>query len=68
MTQDDIMTRDEIRTIIQNELAAVSAPRDRCTPDNPHSEMTYQRGPNRYHCRCGQTYAKDGSGGLREVT
>jgi len=38
-----------------------------CTPVNPHDTMTYQRGPNIYHCRCGQTYEKDGHGGLREV-
>jgi len=38
-----------------------------CTPTNPHDTMTYQRGPNLYHCRCSQTYEKDGRGGLREV-
>ena len=38
-----------------------------CTSKAPHGDMTFQRGPNLYHCRCGQTYEKDGHGGLREV-
>jgi len=38
-----------------------------CNAALPHSDMTYLRGPNQYHCPCGQVYRKDGHGGLVEV-
>jgi len=64
MTQ---LTEDEIRTVVRAEMGAMGSPVVQCTTSNPHDTMTYQRGPNMYHCRCGKTYRKDGAGGLEEV-
>ena len=36
----------------------------KCTAENPHDGMMYDR--VQYVCRCGQIYLKDGRGGLRE--
>lgn len=36
-----------------------------CNAEMPHAEMVFMRGPNTYLCRCGQSYRKDGQGGLR---
>jgi len=36
-----------------------------CTAENHHpGKLAYHRGPNTYHCQCGQVYRKDGKGGL----
>lgn len=37
-----------------------------CTPEAPHNELTFMRGPNRYVCgRCGNSYVKAPHGVLR---
>jgi len=39
-----------------------------CTAERPHpNKLVYLRGPNEYHCECGQVYVKNGAGGLKEV-
>jgi len=44
-----------------------NAPSGQCSADLPHiGKMSFRRGPNTYHCECGQVYHKDGHGGLRE--
>lgn len=52
-----------------DQLAAKIAadPDQQCTAENPHpGQLSYQRGPNIYICRCGMRYAKNGAV-LREV-
>jgi len=40
----------------------------RCSAKYPHPEgLTFMRGINQYMCQCGQIYAKDSTGGLRDV-
>ncbi len=65
LTEADL---EEVRQLVQAGIAASVAQVPRCSIDNPHDTMVYQRGPNVYHCRCGQNYRKDGQGGLMEVT
>jgi len=61
--------RDEIRAMIREAMGNFQGNEiTLCSADNHHQgQMAYQRGPNIYHCRCGQIYEKDGRGGLREV-
>lgn len=59
-----------IMTSVTDALKSFYPPSEvQCTAENPHSngELTFQRGPNLYHCRCGKRYRKDGHGGLQEV-
>lgn len=56
--------REIIATMIRNEISAQTPVLVRCTAENPHATLTYQRGPNVYRCLCGQIYQKNGRGGL----
>lgn len=72
MTQEStesIVGRDEIRRMIRVEMGTFQGTElALCSASNHHQGMlAYQRGPNVYHCRCGQIYKKDGRGGLEEV-
>lgn len=56
--------REIIATMIHNAISAQVSPVVRCTAENPHDTLVYQRGPNIYRCRCGEVYQKNGRGGL----
>jgi len=57
-----------LEEVIERAIGRIMPPADlQCTSDNPHDTMTFQRGPNVYHCRCGRQYEKDGRGGLKVV-
>ncbi len=50
------------------EVRSGGTPGGQCSAEMPHPEgLVYMRGPNRYQCRCGKAYLKDGAGGLKEV-
>ena len=62
-------TRAELGVIIADAIRAAAptaVPGIQCVAEMPHDTLVYQRGPNRYLCRCGKRYEKDGHGGLRE--
>ena len=45
-----------------------NTPGGQCTAAMPHpNQLVYMRGPNIYACQCGQSYKKDGTGGLTEA-
>jgi len=63
MTLDDLRYRvEEVERLMRTRVVD-----ERCTAERPHPDgLVFQRGPNVYTCRCGQTYVKAGNGLLRE--
>lgn len=64
MVTSGSLSADDVRDIIRLEVGTST----KCDAALPHDELGYMRGPNKYRCRCGNVYEKDGHGGLREVS